>query len=147
MVIFKTGISKKERIKILGIVTEFTDIYRDFYLTKNNLRLFIRDNLDILFKDLRKGDKIAYDENGVGLVVGYSDKAKRKYIKLLAKDSKSADRLIKVILWNEKIDLWAKIKRNSIFKSVLERNNFRFEANRGKEILLVRRAKKEYKHD
>jgi len=131
---------KKERLGIKLLIDEMVDFYGDFYITRNNLRLFIKENTDLLYKCLQKGDKLAYsDKDGVAFVTGFSDKSKRKYVKLLPSDIVSADRLIKVLTWNVECDLWIKIKKNNPIKNALIKNNFRFAGDRGKEILLVRK--------
>ena len=142
MVEFKSKLSKKDRLKIIALLDENIDLYGDFYITKNNLRLFIRENVNILFDSLNKGDKIAYNKDGIILVKGFSDKANRKYIKVLTKNNDTSDKLLKVISWNLKIDLFVKIKKNNPLKEVLRQNGFAFLANRGKEILMVRRTRK-----
>ena len=144
MIRFKTGLSKKEKKEVSFLLFELTDIYSDFYITKNNLRLFIKENQDILFECLRRGDKIAFSEGGLGVIVGFSDKASRKYLKILTKTDKDVDSLIKIISWNLDCDLYVKIKKNNPLREVLERNYFRFIGGRGKEILLVKKAKKKY---
>lgn len=144
MITFKTGLSKKEQTHIRFLLEEISDIYGDFYLTKNNLRLYIKENQNILFDCLKKGDKIAYDDNGMAIITGFSDKMPRKYIKILAEDNNQAEKLIKVINWNLKCDLFVKIKKNNPLKEVFQANGFRFMGGRGKEMLLVRKAKGEY---
>jgi hypothetical protein len=134
----KNGLSKKDKRKVSCILADLSDIYRDFYVTKKNLRLFIQDNKNILFNDMKKGDLIAFGEEGIGIITGYSDKSPRKYIKILANTQTNADKLIKCLLWNVKCDLWAKVKANSFLRLALENNNFRYYKYRGREILLFR---------
>lgn len=137
----KKQLKKKEEFKIICLLQELVDSYRDFYLTKNNLRVFIQDNPYTLFKGLKRGDWIAFNEDGIAVVTGYSDKSNRKYLKILAKDNKTADGLIKVLSWNIKQTLFVKIKINNPIKQVLFNNRFRFFRSRGKEILLIRQYK------
>jgi len=80
MVIFKTGLSKKEESDIVKYINELTDLYGDFYITKNNLRLFIKDNVNLILQDLKKGDKIAFCEEGLAFIIGFADKAKRNIL-------------------------------------------------------------------
>jgi len=137
MIIVKSQLNKKERESLEFTLQEYSDIYGDFYITKDNLRLFLKENPDVLFDCLKKGDKIAFGEStGFAVVFGYSDNANRKYLKLLTKSDESSDKLIKVIQQNVSNDLYAKIKKNNPIRKVLERNNFRFVGDRGKEILL-----------
>lgn len=143
MIIFKSGMmSKKEKSTVTFLLEELTDIYGDFYVTKNNIRLFIKENPDILFDGVKKGDKLVYDENGIGVIVGYSDNAPRKYLKVLAKDDKNVENIIKRISWDMECDLYVKIKKNNPLKKVFESNYFQFIGGRGREILLVRRRRK-----
>ena len=140
MIVFKTGkVSKQEKEIINNILMEYTDVYKDVYITKNNLRLFLKENKNLLYEGLTKGDKIAYDENlGLIFICGYSDKFPRKYLKILAKDEDSANQLLKILSWNIKTDLYAKIKKTNPLMRVLERNGFRYIKDRGAEALLFR---------
>ena len=140
MIQFKTQLKKKEEGMIVSLISELVDFYGDFYITKNNIRLFIRENPSLLIKCLKQGDKMIYHENeGLIFVTGFSDKSERKYIKPLARDTESADRLIKVLVWHMKCDLWVKIKKKNPIRKALLKNNFRFAGDRGKEILLMRK--------
>ena len=138
MITFRNTLAKKERFTLTSLMADLVDAYGDFYLTKDNLRLFIKENQDILYEGLSKGDKIAFYENGLAVVVGFSDNAPRKYIKILAKDDASAESLLKILFWNTDCDLYAKVKKTNPLKNVLERNGFYFLGGRGKEILLKR---------
>ncbi len=144
MITVKGQLGQKEKQIVKELIEEIPDIYGDFYITKDNLRLYIRENLDLLFECLKFGDKIVFDEKyGIIFIYGWSDKSNRNYIKILSKDQQSADKLLKITLWNfGNIDLYAKIKLNNPIKEVLEKNNFSFLGNRGKEILLKRKAVK-----
>ncbi len=140
MIQFGTQISKKQRTSVEVILQEYTDEYRDFYITQSNLRLFIKENEHLLFEALKKGDKISFGlENGIAFVTGWSDNSPRKYLKILSKDDSSADRLLKILLWNVKTDLYVKIKKNNPVLSVLQKNGFVFKGSRGREILLMRK--------
>jgi len=142
MIHARTGqISKKEKTKIEHILAELSDIYGDFYITRENLRLYIKENTDLFFNCIKKGDRIFYNEgDGIILVTGFSDKAHRIYTKVLAKNEESADKLVKVMLWNINCTLYAKIKKNCPLKNVLQNNGFKFLGNRNKEILLVKKS-------
>lgn len=140
MIQFGTQLSKKQRKSVESILQEYIDEYRDFYITKENLRLFLQENEELLFEALKKGDKIAFsEEDGIVYVTGYSDNFPRKYLKILSKDLTSADRLLKILLWNLKTDLYVKIKIKNPILSVLQKNGFIFKGSRGREILLMRK--------
>jgi hypothetical protein len=154
MLICKEGLSKKEKRFVQNALENNVDLYSDFYITSQNIRIPIRENFDILFKYLGKGDVIVYEEeneNGLALVTGWSDKASRKYVKLLTKDEHLASNLLKIINWNTNIDLYAKLKKNNPLIKVFNRAGYSFKGDRGSEILLMRQyiyhPQKEYKKD
>lgn len=149
MLQFKTGLAKKEISEVQSIIVDLVDTYGDFYITKNNLRLFIKDNFDLMLDGLKKGDKIAFDQNGVALVTGYSDNSPRKYLKILTKDLKHVDALLKIVFWNLKEkEVYIKLKNNNPMlnlllskpckkdKGRLIYSGFEFVGGRGKETLL-----------
>ncbi len=140
MIRIKGQLNKKEKAELSITLQEMTDIYGDFYITKNNLRLAVKENTDLLYNNLKNGDKIVIGETeGIAIVTGFSDNAPRKYVKILATSNEGANKLIKVLLQNVKCDLFAKIKKNNPIKEVLQNNNFKFVGDRGKEILLGRK--------
>ena len=140
MIQFKSGLGKKEISQVQSIIVDLVDTYGDFYVTKNNLRLFIKDNMDVLLDCLKKGDKIAFDDSGVAIVTGYSDNSPRKYLKILTNDLKDVDALLKIVYWNVKEDLYCKIKNINPLKDVLLSGGFKFMGGRGKEVLLMHKA-------
>lgn len=143
MIKFKSWLSKKDKEQVTSLIREISDEYRDFYITKENLRLFIEVNLDLFFDCLKNGDKIAFGDEGIAFITGWSDNFDRKYLKLLAEDIKSADKLLKVIDWHVKTDLYIKIKRNNKLLPALKAHNFVFLKPRGKEVLYFRKYRGE----
>ena len=137
----KSTLTDLEKEQILAIMDKCYDIYGDFYITSNNLRLFIRENSYLLFTNITKGDKITYNDYGVLVITGYSDKADRKYVKLLSNDLNQVDKLVKE-LDSLNIELHAKLKKNNPLVKVLLDNGFIFKAGRGREILLMKKSKK-----
>jgi len=140
MIVLKQGISEKEKRIIENILRENIDLFGDFYSTKDNIRISLRDNPDVLFDYLKKGSQIAYEpdnESGIALVL--KEKGFRTYIKMLTKDEKLASDLLKIINWNTKTDLFVKIKKNNPLLKVFQRNQYQFVGNRGQEILLCRK--------
>jgi len=145
MIYFKNSVNKKQEIEIANILFELNDIYKDFYLTINNKRIFILNDIGVLFNKLRKGDKIAYTKGGVLIVTGFSDKSKRKYLKILA-DLKTAEQLLKFLGWNLNRELFIKVKKDNPLLNILLRNGFFRIGNRGREVLL-KRNKKEIRYE
>lgn len=162
MTVFKQTLSKKERQNILIQLSEIVDLYSDFYITKDNIRLHIKENPEVLLKSLKKGNKIAYNDKGIAVVTGYDDGFNRKYIRVLSESRESIDDLIKIIIWNLKnINLYMKVnKKNKLLieekkvehrgktktfyypKKPLKNNNFKFAGYRGNEVLFCRRSYK-----
>lgn len=150
MILFKSGqLSQSEKKILEKLIQEIPDDYNDFYITKNNLRLYIKQNMSLFYQCIREGDKIVYSENnGILLISGYSDNAPRKYLKILAKDNKSVERLFSVLFWNISYDyLWIKLKKKNTLVKILQSEkeykenglNFRVKGHRGEEILLVKK--------
>ena len=140
MLICKEGVSKKEKRLIENILYDNVDLFGDFYSTKENIRISLRDNPEVLFDYLKKGSKIVYEldrENGLALIL--REKGFRPYVKILCKDEHLASNLLKIINWNVKCDIYVKIKKNNPLLKVFQRNQYAFCGNRGSEILLVRK--------
>lgn len=117
----------------------------DFYLTENNSRLTIKD--DISLKKLIKQCSIIMIIENRGDVMGaiclwksFGNNVCRYYVKLNAMNESIADSLIKVFLWNVKKDVYIKIKKDSKFYKVLRNNKFEFFGSRGKELLLCHKT-------
>jgi hypothetical protein len=138
MITYKdNGLSKKEESEIFSLLQEVKDPYSDGYITKDNIRLFIKDNVDVLIAALKHGDKIAFTSTGMAVVIGFSDKAPRKYLKILVKDLEEVPSLVKTLYWHVKEDIFCKVKNNNPLKDKLLRCGFSFVGGRGKETLLV----------
>lgn len=136
---FKSRLTAKEVIKITSMIQEIPDYFSEFFITKNNLRLFFKDNLSLLFEGLKAGNKIAFSKEGILVVTGFDDNNNRKYIKFLVKDDKAANDLFCILSWNLTCDLWCKVKKRNPLLEILKQNGFSYFKSRGKEILLVRK--------
>jgi hypothetical protein len=124
----------KERIE--KTLNKLIDYNRDFYITKNNLRLFIKENLDIVLDDLIAGDKIFYTENSVVCVVGYADKVNRKYLKIVTDTLSEIPKVLFEVFFNTDCDLYIKLKKDNSLIPVLKEFDFVFFGGRGHEVLL-----------
>lgn len=134
-------ISGDDKVHLGNIFYEICDAYGDFYLTKDNIRIPFRDNQEVFYDCVRKGDKIIYDderEDAVAIVTGYSDKAPRKYLKILSKSEDAVNRILKFLAWHIKSSIYIKVKKNNPLVNILKKNNYRFQGNRGAEILLCK---------
>ena len=140
MYYYKSKLNKVDEKKVRNLITEIPDLLGDFYITRSNIRLHIRENIQLLFESISKGDKIAYNENGVIITTGFGDNFPRHYIKILTKDNDTASKLIQVLLSNLNCDLWCKIKRNNPVRYALYSRGFKIHKGRGKEMLLLRKS-------
>ncbi len=143
MLTYKSGkLSKKDKEIVNSLLENNIDIYSDFYLTRDNLRLFIKENSHLLFECLSKGDKIVFGEEGLLFVTGWSDNSDRKYVKILARTEEDASQLIKILNWNlPSEELYIKMKKTNPLLRAFQKQGYIFVGDRGKELLLCRKAK------
>lgn len=128
----------KEEIK--KVLKEIPDIYSDFYITKNNLRLSIKENFNVVFNDVLNGDLMFYNERAVVLINGLSEKdVDRKYLKFIYSDVDYFNSLLEFVKLNiaEIKPIFCKIKRDNDWSNLIN-IGFKPYKNRGKEILLIK---------
>lgn len=162
---------KSKDLKNFIYFCQYRDPYSDFYITKNNKRLFLNrvDVAKTVFYDcLKHGDKcFIKEENGeiiaVLLIIGYKDKFERKYVKMLTKTENDCRDLYRCLQWQRLSNLFIKSRKNNIqFVKYDERlkdnpyskgykpsyfarkTGFRIIVVRDKEILL---KKEEYRYE
>lgn len=101
-------VEKKDRNNFI-FMCQFRDPYSDFYITKNNKRLFL-NNTDIakqVFNNCLRYNEKCYikEENdeikAVLIIVGYKEKTERKYLKILAKNKRDVKDLFAFLIWQE----------------------------------------------
>ena len=143
MLQYKSGsLSKKDKVEINSLLDAITDLYGSFYITKERLRLYIKENSHLLYEGISKGNKVIWGPEGIILVDGFADSYPRKYVKILARNEEDASQLIKLLNWNlPSEELYAKLKKNNPILRALQKNSFNFVGDRGKEILLCRKPK------
>lgn len=141
---FKQKLSKRDKEQVLNILTEVEDIFCDFYFTLDNKRIFINRNPSLLFKLLSKGEKIIFGQKGILVTQGFSDKSNRIYVKVLADTEMVADKLLQLIDWNVDKILFAKVNKNNFIINSLKRKGYRFNGNRGSQVLF-KKLKRKYK--
>ena len=142
MIVCKMGCSKKEVRIIENIMENTIDLYADAYITRQNIRISLRENIDIFIKCLNKGDEWVYDadrEDGLAMISGWSDKSKRMYVKVLTRDMDLANNFLKIIAFKASCDLYCKLKKNNPLVKVFQKNNYQFVGDRGSELLLCRK--------
>lgn len=104
-------LTKKDDINILEFVNRFNDFYQDFYITISKERIFLRNNLKLIQKLLKKQEFYAIEEKEIkGLLLVFKEKGYRPYIKILCRTENNKD-LIKYLKWNcLTTDLFIKVK-------------------------------------
>lgn len=144
MLELKQHLKNSEKIDIYILLEKLKDFYSDFYITKSNIRLFCHQNPETLF-DLIQKEKIKFilDKEGVILITGFGNKDYRKYIKILAKNTIVANRLLKFVNWNFREEIYAKLKKENFLLQTFYDAGFIFAGGRGREILIRREKIKE----
>jgi len=134
--------NRKQEFMLYELVTQCRD--PDFYITQNNqrhyvdsplkLRQFIKSALEVYKYENEDGDI-----DGVVLVwKSLGANIKRYYVKLVARSPKISEKLLTAINWNFHDELFVKIHKTSPHVNVFKRKGFRFEGDRGKQVLLHR---------
>ena len=134
------------------------DNFSDFYVTKNNKRIFL-NNADVAkktFNDCIKHSDKCYikEEEGliiaILLIIGYKDGDERKYLKVLSSNKKDVKDLFSFLIWqNLPSNIFVKIHKNNInfgkydekanrfnLEYSIRRSGFRVIAIREREVLL-----------
>lgn len=141
-------ITTKDESKFVYFCANNIDKFNDFYITSDNQRYFLSDSkiAKKVFNTCLKHGDICYiseelgEINGVLLIVGISDKAPRKYMKILATEVGIIDNMLKYINWNYSKDIYAKLNNKNPLIETFKRNGFNFLGGRGSQILLARNS-------
>jgi len=76
---------------------------------------------------------------GILLITGYSNKAERKFVKVLASSLKAYQQLFLFLFYNYNVQLFLQIKRNSPLFQVARQYKFEIFGDRGEELLLCKK--------
>jgi hypothetical protein len=142
------------------------DNYSDFYITKNNKRIFLNNPIVAkkVFNDcIKRGEKCYVKEEGneikaLLLIIGYKEKDERKYLKILTQSKNDVKDLFSYLIWQKlPSNIFIKVHKKNInfgrFDEKTKRYNlsyavrkagFRVIAVREREVLL---KKEEYRYD
>ena len=162
---------KSKDLKNFIYFCNYRDPYSDFYITKNNKRLFLNNAkvaTQVFYDCLKCGEKcfIKEDNNeitGIMLILGYADHFERKYVKMLTKKQDDCRDLFRCLQWQKLNNLFIKSRKNNVqfvkYDKRLKDNpytkgykpsyfarktGFRIIVVRDKEILL---KKEEYRYE
>jgi len=125
-------------LDIVFFLQENKDKFNDFYLTQEKSRRFLNEK-SVALKAIKKYQVFgSFSSELDGLFIIIDEKGFRRYLKILVKNNKIVDDLLKFINWNfaEK-DLYIKIKKDSNMLDMLKKNYYQIIGDRGREFLLV----------
>jgi len=135
-------ISTKNLLDVYDFINECDDRYFEFYITINKERFFPKNNLNLLKKLILTQQCFGeFDSQLNGIIIIYSEKTFRPYLKILVKDRKTCNNLLLYLLWHHSNkDLFIKLKRGNPLSREFQNKGFTFLGARGTEILLKRIA-------
>jgi len=123
----------------------------DFYYTHDNSRIYVDDIHQL--KHFVQSSLHVYvaeiDNDYAGCILLWKSVGggkNRYYIKIKATTEEVAKNLVTVLLWNVKQEVYAKIRKDNQFLTVLRTKGFKFLGGRGVQILLSYKPRKEKDH-
>lgn len=140
-------LKKKDKVKFLEYCKEFSDNNHDNYITVDRERKFLNElkiASRVFDNIMKRGDKCFIIEDnttitGILLIVGYSDKFPRKYIKCIANSYNDYFKLFDFLLLNYEHNVFfMKIKKTNFLCRLIQKFNFRACGQRGKELLFIK---------
>lgn len=129
---------------------QWRDKRQDFYVEKNGERLYL-DNLQnakTVFNECLKWKNLCYVSkqegrlNGILLTCEDSYQPNRHFVKILSKSLKTAEGLLRVLLWNEKKIFYVRIKKYNPLRKIFKKFKFTFVKEDGVEIILCHLPRK-----
>lgn len=134
-------LNKKNRMDVYEFVQRVKDRFQDFYITRDNQRIFLTDEYSV-GKLLEKQEVYSiYDKGIKGLMIIYKEKGYRPYIKLLTESRNAESALIKYLMMNfSEQDLYIKVKKENPLAKYIKYFGFIQTGDRGAEVLLYRKG-------
>lgn len=134
-------LTKRNTMDVFEFVQKTKDKFEDFYITKNNQRLFLTD-LKTISKLLEKQEVYSvYDKGIKSLFIIFREKGFRTYIKLLSETRSAESSAVKSIMMNfSEQDLYIKVKKENNLAKYLKYFGFLLTGDRGAEVLLYRKG-------
>jgi len=137
---------KKNVIDVIEFLQRVPDKYEDLYITVDKKRIFLKNNFRLVRKLLKQQEMYGlFVKDMEAIMIIYREKGFRPYLKILSANNKYAIDCIKFIGWNfyEK-EFYAKLKIENPLVAVFLKKIFMKIGNRGQEVLLVKKAIKDY---
>ena len=96
-----------------------------------------------VFNDIIKRSDICFvaDDGqirGILIVVGFADKASRKYVKVVADNNRIINNLFRLLIWNCNKEIFLKVKKESSVCRITKKYKFFFQGSRGNEVIFKR---------
>lgn len=144
-------LKSKDRIRFIDYCKNYKDEFEDNYITVERGRKFFSEKTianKIFNNIMKRGDKcFIYEENenikGIMLIIGFSDKFPRKYVKCIADNYNYSFRLFDFLLMNyDNLNLFIKIKRFNPLCKLMKIFKFNKIGLRGRETLFVKAENK-----
>lgn len=146
------NLKAKDKIRFLEYCKEFKDKFEDNYVTIERERKFLNEikiSKQVFTNITKKGDKCIIKEDndnikGILIMVGFSDKFPRKYVKCIADSQKDYKDLFDFLLMNyDNLELFMKLKKENLLGNIIQRFKFIPIAFRGKELLFYKNGDKQ----
>lgn len=135
----------KHTLDIYDFLSRINDQYKDFYITKEKERHFLKNNLYLIEKVLKYQECYGlFNDNLKGILFIVRDKGYRPYVKLLAENSKYTIDLLKYLKWNFlETNLYFKLKKDNPLSRFIFKTGFIKIGDRGREVLFFKKGIKQ----
>lgn len=134
-------LNKKNLIDVYDFLLTIIDKEKDFYITINKERIFLKDSLKLIEKILKYHEVYGkFDSSLKAIYIIYREKGFRPYLKILAEKKLDYIDLIRFLKWQaSEIELFCKLKKENSIIEYLHKAGFFKIGDRGKEILLIKK--------
>ncbi len=140
-------LNSKDKVKFVEYCKEYIDTFEDNYITINRERKFFSEKgiaLSLFHNIMKHGDMCFIKENnnkitGMIIIVGFSDRFPRKYVKCISDSLKDSKDLFDFLIMNyNDRQLFMKIKKSNPICNIITRFKFEECAFRGRELLFIK---------
>ncbi len=135
----------KHKFDILDFLSNYNDEFEEGYITINKQRIFLKNKLNLIVKFLKYQEIYGlYYGDLKGLMIIFREKGFRPYLKILSDKENYNEDFIRFLRWNFMgTNLFCKLKKENPLIKQLARCGFFRIGDRGREILLTKKAIKQ----
>jgi hypothetical protein len=147
MIKFKNSLTDKEVSQLRSSLLCYDDKYGEAYVTKDNVRLSMKDGADVIISRIKKGDIIAFSDEfkSFAIISGVSEKMPRKYLKVFGTDKKDLINVLKVLFWEYREEIYIRLKKyNPLVKFLTQEFYFYFYRPRDNDEIILKKEKNKY---